>query len=118
MTFNWSKKPFIYGFIYSALVGVLAYAIKKYTNVDISVPWQPLSVLGIAVAFYLGFKNNASYDRIWEARKIWGGIVNNSRTYGAAVVAFVQGENDTEIKKRILYRHIAWLTALRYQLRL
>jgi ion channel-forming bestrophin family protein len=118
MTFNWSKKPFIYGFIYSAMVGILAYLIKKYANVDISVPWQPLSVLGIAVAFYLGFKNNASYDRIWEARKIWGGIVNNSRTFGVAIVAFVQGENHAEIKKRILYRHIAWLTALRYQLRL
>lgn len=70
------------------------------------------------MAFYLGFKNNSSYDRTWEARKIWGGIVNNSRTFGAAVVSFVQGDKEDEIKKELIYRHIAWMTALRHQLRL
>jgi len=38
-----------------------------------------VSVIGTAVAFYVGFKNNQAYDRMWEARKIWGGIVNDSR---------------------------------------
>ncbi len=38
----------------------------------------PLGTIGVAVAFYLGFKNNQSYDRFWEARTIWGGIVNSS----------------------------------------
>jgi putative membrane protein len=118
MTFNWSKMPFIYGFIYSGLVGALVFWAKKQYNIDISVPWQPVSVVGIAVAFYLGFKNNASYDRTWEARKIWGGIVNSSRTFGVAVHAFVVGENSDAIKKQLIYRHIAWLSALRYQLRL
>jgi putative membrane protein len=66
----------------------------------------------------LGFKNNSSYDRTWEARKIWGSIVNNSRTFGAAVVSFVQGKDAEIIKKELIYRHIAWLIALRYQLRL
>ncbi|MBL4710251.1 MAG: multidrug transporter, partial [Flavobacteriales bacterium] len=87
-------------------------------NMPISLPWQPVSIIGIAVAFYLGFKNNSSYDRLWEARKIWGGIVNNSRSLGAAVISFVQGENDDEVKKELIYRHIAWFTALRHQLRL
>ncbi len=45
------------------------------------IPWQPLSLIGIAVAFYFGFKNNSSYERVWEARKIWGGIVNASRSF-------------------------------------
>lgn len=45
----------------------------------LAIPWLPLSVLGIAVAFYIGFKNNSAYDRLWEARKIWGAIVNSSR---------------------------------------
>jgi putative membrane protein len=70
------------------------------------------------VAFYLGFKNNSSYDRTWEARKIWGSIVNNSRSFGAAVLSFVQGEDRTSIQKELIYRHIAWLTALRHQLRI
>ena len=114
MTFNWSKDPFVYGFLYAFVITAFYY----FTEIDIALPWQPLSVLGIAVAFYLGFKNNSSYDRTWEARKIWGGIVNNSRTFGIATLTFIQGDNAEAIQKKLIYRHIAWLTALRYQLRL
>jgi putative membrane protein len=114
MTFNWSKKPFILGLIYSALV----IGFFDLLQFNFTVPWQPIGVIGIAVAFYLGFKNNSSYDRTWEARKIYGGIVNDSRSFGAAVVAFVQGPEEKDIKKELIYRHVAWLTALRHQLRL
>lgn len=118
LTFTWSKKPFIIGFIYSAVVYALYLFVRSNFQLNIALPWNPVGIIGIAVAFYLGFKNNASYDRVWEARKIWGGIVNNSRSFGSAVNAFIQGPNDTEIKKRIIYRHIAWLASLRFQLRL
>lgn len=117
MTFNWSKKPFIYGLLFAILV----YLADLVIALDFSIPWQPVSVIGITVAFYLGFKNNSSYDRTWEARKIWGSIVNNSRTFGAAVVAFIQSEDAAQndaFRKELIYRHIAWMTALRYQLRL
>jgi ion channel-forming bestrophin family protein len=118
MTFNWSKMPFIYGVIYSLLLTLVFEFVFHKLDFDISFNWQPISVLGITVAFYLGFKNNASYDRTWEARKVWGGIVNNSRTFGVAVSTFIKGENAEKLKKEIIHRHIAWLTALRYQLRL
>ncbi|MCB9252344.1 MAG: hypothetical protein H6605_07730 [Flavobacteriales bacterium] len=114
MTFNWSKKPFVIGLIYSLVICLLT----EFTSVKLSVPWQPISIIGIAVAFYLGFKNNSSYDRTWEARKIWGSIVINSRSFGMAVVSFVNGEEKEKIQKELIYRHIAWLTALRHQLRL
>lgn len=117
MTFTWSSRPFILGAIYALPITALSY----FGHVSLSLPWQPISVLGIAVAFYLGFKNNSSYDRTWEARKIWGGIVNSSRTFGAAVTSFIQGEDKAEVQNircRLIYRHIAWLTAMRYQLRL
>jgi putative membrane protein len=114
MTFNWSKKPFLIGLIYSGIIVGLFYILQ----VKFTIPWQPISVVGIAVAFYLGFKNNSSYDRTWEARKIYGGIVNDSRSLGAAVVSFIQGDNEEGIKKELIYRHIAWLTSLRHQLRL
>lgn len=114
MTFNWSKKPFIIGFFYSVAVIVALH----FLELNFTIPWQPISVIGIAVAFYLGFKNNSSYDRTWEARKIYGGIVNDSRSVAAAIIAFVQGENEEGIRKELIYRHIAWLTALRHQLRL
>lgn len=117
MTLNWSKKPFIYGTLYAFIITYAGYIFQ----IDLSLPWQPISVLGIAVAFYLGFKNNSSYDRTWEARKIWGGIVNDSRSFGSAIISFLQSEDAVElarVKKQLVYRHIAWLTALRYQLRL
>ena len=38
----------------------------------LKIPWTPLALIGTAVAFVIGFQNNAAYGRIWEARKIWG----------------------------------------------
>jgi putative membrane protein len=46
------------------------------------VPWQPIAIMGTAVAFIVGFKNNASYSRLWEARQIYGAIINDSRSFG------------------------------------
>jgi putative membrane protein len=40
----------------------------------------PFTLLGIALALFLGFRNNASYDRYWEGRKLWGGLMNTSRS--------------------------------------
>jgi putative membrane protein len=114
MTFMWSKKPFVLGLLYTAAICALDIQLGK----TISIPWQPISVIGIAVAFYLGFKNNSSYDRTWEARKIWGAIVNHSRSISAAFVSFVQGDDADGLHRELIYRHIAWMTALRHQLRL
>ncbi len=90
----------------------------------IAIPWLPVSLVGTALAFYIGFKNNQAYDRIWEARKIWGAIVNSSRSWGTMVNSFVRNRENTQlstqdlhkIKQRLVYRHIAWLYTLREQL--
>ncbi|MBL0912006.1 MAG: hypothetical protein IBJ09_06495 [Bacteroidia bacterium] len=85
-----------------------------------TIPWLPLSLIGTAVAFYVGFKNNQSYDRVWEARKIWGAIVNNSRKLGAMVRNYhsveAEAPSEAELRKQILLRHIAYLYQLREQL--
>ena len=74
----------------------------------------------------MSFKNNASYDRLWEARKIWGGIVNASRSWTIMVKDFINNDHTIKaktegemqaIKRELVHRHIAWLTALRYQMR-
>jgi putative membrane protein len=96
-----------------------------YEIMECTIPWLPVSVIGTAVAFYVGFKNNSAYERLWEARKIWGGIVNSSRTWGMFVDGFINNlfaenkyseEEVKKIKTRLIYRHIAWLYALRSQL--
>ncbi|WP_373073484.1 bestrophin family protein [Zeaxanthinibacter enoshimensis] len=86
----------------------------------IDIPFEPLTIIGIAVAFYLGFKNSQSYDRFWEGRKIWGGIVNYSRTWAINVLSFVDTGNEEqtrETKRQLVHRHLAWVNALRVQLR-
>lgn len=81
----------------------------------IAIPWVPVALVGTAAAFIVGFKNTQTYNRLWEARQIWGGIVNTSRTWGIMSKDFVNGDKiDTQ---QLIYRHCAWLTALRFQLR-
>ncbi len=108
-----------------AYAGVIC-ALFVFQGMDwLRVPALPVTVMGTAVSFYLGFKGNAAYDRVWEARKIWGGIVNTSRTWGAHVTAFVnhdfvEGEKREDLAalhEELVYRHVAWLGSLRTQLR-
>ena len=81
----------------------------------IAIPWVPVALVGTAAAFIVGFKNTQTYNRLWEARQIWGGIVNTSRIWGMMSKDFVQADRaDIE---QLIYRHFAWLTALRFQLR-
>ncbi|GMN09689.1 bestrophin family ion channel [Croceitalea sp. MTPC9] len=110
MRFAW--KNLLFFILYGTIIFSL-YHILEWKHIDI--PFQPLSVIGIAVAFYIGFKNSQSYDRFWEGRKIWGGIVNYSRTWANNVLSLV--ENDRGAQITLIYRHIAWINALRIQLR-
>lgn len=57
------------------------------------IPWLPIALIGTAVAFLVSFKNNASYDRMWEARKAWGAIVNTSRALGIMVKDYVTNKH-------------------------
>ena len=87
----------------------------------ISVPIQPISTIGIAVSIYLGFKGKETYDRWWEARKIWGEIIGASRSFAAQVHALLYKEGEEpiqEIRQRLIHNHLAWVLALKYQLRL
>ncbi len=89
----------------------------------IAVPWVPVALVGTAAAFIVGFRNNATYGRLWEARTIWGAIVNSSRGWAILARDLVQPVADftasqaIEAREQLIHRHIAWLTALRYQLR-
>jgi len=86
----------------------------------ITIPWLPLSLIGTAVAFYVGFKNIQSYDRLWEARQIWGALVNNSRKLATMIKNLRSDDLEADfgkaIRKQIILRHIAYLYQLREQL--
>ncbi len=120
---NWTRKYLLIFLILDAVPVSLFYFFQWEFLI---IPWQPMSIIGIAVAFYLGFKNNSSYERMWEARKIWGGIVNNARSFTVMTRDFVTNEHALEkqseeglrsIHKTVVHRHLAWLHAMTIQLR-
>lgn len=80
----------------------------------ISVPWSVVALLGTATAFIVGFKNVQTYNRTWEARQIWGAAMSASRSWAMMCREFIE---DSRKSREIIYRHFAWLTAVRYQLR-
>jgi putative membrane protein len=92
-----------------------------------SVPDLPLSLLGSALGIFLGFRTNSAYGRWWEARQLWGALVNQSRTWTRQIISFSEAAGDRspsgpdpEIvawQKRMVYAQIAFAHALRYHLR-
>ena len=112
----WTRHELCVFVLYSVAV-VMAYELGDLKWLRL--PWLPVALVGTAVAFIISFQNNASYGRLWEARKIWGGIVNASRSWALKVNDFVTNdftsapvgaEELTSIKRDLIYRHLAWLT--------
>jgi ion channel-forming bestrophin family protein len=108
----WTRRD-LYKMCLLSIIPTVLYHFFNFTFLSIS--WVPIALLGTAVAFIVGFKNNATYSRLWEARTIYGGIINTSRAFGVMIKDFFP-EHKKEVQI-IFYRHFAWLTALRYQLR-
>ncbi len=78
------------------------------------VPWSVVSLLGTATAFIVGFKNTQTYNRTWGAHGVWTNIDNASKAWALMCRDFIQDPGKVRI---LVYRHFAWLTALRYQMR-
>ena len=76
----------------------------------------PFSLIGLALSIFLGFRNSACYDRYWEGRKLWGRLVNNSRTFTRVVLTLVEEQGDG-LRRDLLMRQIAFVHALRMDLR-
>lgn len=108
--------------LFAGLWAAFIYSLYAYVGLKfLRVPFLPIATIGTAVAFYVGFKNNAAYERFWEGRKIWGGIVNASRSWGTAVMSYIEVGDTShgahELRRELIYRQLAWANALRLQLR-
>lgn len=92
------------------------FLISKHFDIPVIVP----TVLGTAIAFFIGFNNNQAYDRWWEARKIWGSIVNDSRSWARNVLTYLSAKSNDNLyplQQQLIYRHIAFLYLLKNTLR-
>jgi putative membrane protein len=101
--------------LFLAIATVPTVAWTVFGQTWLTIPWQPIALVGTAVAFTTGFKNNAAYGRLWEARQIWGSIINLSRSWAVQVLDLPTSA--AEAKRALVVRHLAWITALRFQLR-
>ena len=106
------SKRLMFLFLFDITVAVL------YTQLGrkwLSLPTLPLSMIGGAISVFLAFRNNSAYDRWWEARSLWGGLVNSARTFARQVLTLVdEAEDGDEIASR---RALVELHATRRQRR-
>lgn len=106
----------------TAFVAALAWGLTRVLEFNLPFTPVPFQIAGVALAIFLGFRNNSAYDRWWEGRKLWGGIVNNSRSFARQVTSLLVAPEAEQaelaaLRKRLVYRHVAWLHALKQQLR-
>lgn len=107
----WTRKS-IYLLLFLGITPVVLYQILGLKWIGI--PWTVVGLLGTATAFIVGFKNTQTYNRTWEAYQIWTAILSSSRAWGTMSRDFLNNPLKT---KELIYRHLAWLTVMRYQMR-
>jgi putative membrane protein len=93
----------------------------KFNLKDMSIPLSVPMIMGTVISLLLAFRSNQAYDRWWEARTIWGAIVNDSRTFSRQVLSFIDNSYNAEdishFRERMVRRQIAWCYALSQSLR-
>jgi putative membrane protein len=113
-------RPLLILVLYDLAV-VVAYKVFHWDWV--ALPHIPLSLFGSAIGIIVAFRNQSSYARWWEARTLWGAVVNNSRTLARQVTTVMLPSNDKdagelkEYQRRLVYHEIAYVIALRQLLR-
>lgn len=106
---------------------VLACAVVYYTHVyifssAIQIPTTLITLLGTAIAFFIGFNNNQAYGRWWEARIIWGALVNDSRSWARNLLQYTtEGKLEPgellPLRRRMILRQISFVYSLKASLR-
>lgn len=111
---------------FAVIVSVAVFLLHKKNISAVTLPFTISAILGSALAIFIAFRNNSSYSRWWEARTLWGGIINSSRVLARLIITFTDShshqqnylkERSEQFKKEMIYKLIAWVYALRLNLR-
>jgi putative membrane protein len=109
------------------LVSIVVTALERLHGWDTGLSPLPFTFVSVALGIFFGFRNNAAYDRWWEGRKLWGTLVNVSRTLCRQILTLVGPQPDAParrddgavqaLRRELVYRVIAFAHALRLALR-
>lgn len=114
----------------TTLISIAFTLLQRYPTFHLSLTVTPFLITGLPLGIILGFRNASSYERFWEGRKLWGGLVNGCRSFVRQLHGFVQagasgqepatGEAQERVavfQKEVAYRLVAFAIALRMHLR-
>lgn len=101
-------------FIFAASV---VYFQGFFQTYNLSIDPAIFTLFGVALAIFLGFRNSASYERWWEARKLWGALLNDTRSIARQSYSLIDDEDYQKKRTDFINKMIALVHTLRHQLR-
>lgn len=118
----WQWKAVLLFVVASAAVVAVEHFFANHVHHAL-MPTAPVMVVGGAIGIFVSFRTNSAYDRWWEGRKLWGALVNSSRQFATQVLTYLPGATDdpsggpSDLQRALVFRHIAYVHALRVKLR-
>lgn len=115
--------------VFVTLVAAVITAFERSLHdMHISLTTTPFVLIGLPLGIFLGFRNSASYDRYWEGRRLWGSVVNTSRTVARLALTLIgpgpgrsvdehEAGEQAELRRELIMLVIAYVQALRMHLR-
>lgn len=106
-------RPLTALFLWDVAVTVFHYAFH------VKEPPLPIALFGAALSLFLGFRTNAAYARWWEARTLWGALINSSRSLARITISLTRSGGDAcaELRQSVILHQITFAHVLRCQLR-
>lgn len=74
------------------------FSLMQYFGFKLSIPIGPFEYAGLIMGLILVFRINSGYDRWWEARKLWGTIVNQTRNLAIVIIKYANCENKRKVE--------------------
>ncbi len=109
----------------TVVFAVVVTALYETGRIGASLSPLPFSLIGVALGIFLGFRNNTSYDRFWEGRKLWGRMVNVSRSLTRQIQMMVgplpgepvDADERSAVHRELVHRIVAYVHVFRHHLR-
>lgn len=112
--------------VVTAISVVVTVLYEKVPALHTALTPAPFTIVGLPLGIFLGFRNNTAYDRWWEGRKLWGSLVNTTRSFTRQILTMIELQpgappaDESELRtfeKKLVHLVIAYVHAFRHHLR-